>query len=82
MSYKVLFMERTADGDNAMDIDREEMAETEVASVAEEEEYHLRALELSSLYFAEKVRENGDRGGGGRGGEDTKRKKRAGRGGG
>ena len=27
MSYKVLFMERTADGDNAMDIDRNKMSE-------------------------------------------------------
>ena len=44
MSSNITFADRTADGDGKMDIDGEEMAEKEAASVAEEEGYHLRSL--------------------------------------
>ena len=66
MPSNVLFVEMTADGDKAMEIDGEEMAqeEAEAAVVAEEEGYCLRELELSSLHRALKVRENNNRGGG------------------
>ena len=37
MSSDVPFTERTADGDDAMEIKREEIAEAEVAAIAEEE---------------------------------------------
>ena len=68
MSCDVLFAERTEDNDNAMAIDREEMAETaEVmalaeaekdASVAEEEEYSLRGVDFSYPHMAARVTEN------------------------
>ena len=75
---------RGEDDDKTMEIDGEEMAEAEAAAIVEKEEYRLKELDFSSLNHAEKVREKDDRdrGGrwGGRGGEDIKRKKRAGRG--
>ena len=56
MSSDVPFVERTADDNNAMEINREGMAETEAeaeaAAVAEEEEYRLRALEFLYLHRA------------------------------
>ena len=67
MSSDVPFTERTADCVNAIENNGEEIVEAEAAAVAEVEEYRLRALDFSSLYRAEKVRENKDRGGGGRG---------------
>ena len=71
MSSDVPFAERTEDGDDAMEIDGEDVAKTakatasaeEAAAMAEEEEYRLRALDFSSLHSAAKVRENDDRGG-------------------
>ena len=73
MSSDVLFTERTADGDDTMEIDGEEIAETEAAAVAEEEDSRLRALDLSSLHRVAKVRENKDICGGGRGGVEGER---------
>ena len=64
MSSDVTFAERTTDGNDAVDINRGEMAEAESDVVTEEEEYHLRALGLLSLHRAAKVKENHDRGGG------------------
>ena len=65
-----------------MEINREEMAEGEAAAVAEEEDYCLRALDFSSIHYADKVRENNYRCGGaiwgGRVGYDLKRNNRAG----
>ena len=52
MSSNVLFTERTVDGDDAMDIDGEEMAETKVDAVEEEEGYLLKAMEFLSLHSA------------------------------
>ena len=42
ISSNILFVERTADGEEAMDIDREEMSKVEAAAIAEEEGYLLR----------------------------------------
>ena len=61
ISSDVLFAERTADGNDAMEID----GEAEAATAAEEEEYRLRAMEFSSLHRAATVRDNVKRGGGG-----------------
>ena len=66
MSSDVLFTERTADGDDTMEIDGEEITEAEAAAVTEEEDSCLRSLDLSYLHRAAKVRENKDICGGGR----------------
>ena len=73
MSSDFLSIDSTVDGDNAMEIDREEIAEAEAVAISEEEKYPLMAMEFSSLHRAGKVRENKDIGGGGRGRVDGER---------